>query len=316
MTNEAIGGYFELELHKGEHFHKYAICLNTARNCFEYILWARKYQKIYIPYYTCEVLLQPLKRLHVDYEFYSIGMDLEPLEVKHLEEGEAFLYTNYFGVKQSCVERMYKMYGMQLIVDNAQAFFAPKINGVDTFYSPRKYFGVADGGYLYTDCHLDMNFPLDKSYKRMNHLLVRMEDGSEAGYALFKSADDSLDNQQICRMSILTDSLLRNVDYASIRQQRLANFSFLHEKLGRSNRLTFEMADGDCPMVYPYYADSVSLRGKLIANKVYVAQYWPNVLEWCSSYDIEFELCQHILPLPIDQRYGKEEMERIVRLLI
>ena len=28
---EAIGGYFELELHKGEEYHKDAISLNTAR---------------------------------------------------------------------------------------------------------------------------------------------------------------------------------------------------------------------------------------------------------------------------------------------
>lgn len=42
---DAIGGYFELELRKGEHYHKDALRLNTARNCFEYILLARKYKK-------------------------------------------------------------------------------------------------------------------------------------------------------------------------------------------------------------------------------------------------------------------------------
>lgn len=34
---KAIGGYFELELRKGEHYHKDALRLNTARNCFEYV---------------------------------------------------------------------------------------------------------------------------------------------------------------------------------------------------------------------------------------------------------------------------------------
>lgn len=52
-----IGGYFELELRQGEHYHKDAIRLNSARNCFEYILLARKYKKVFLPYYTCEVLL-------------------------------------------------------------------------------------------------------------------------------------------------------------------------------------------------------------------------------------------------------------------
>ena len=59
---EAIGGYFELELSKGEHYHKGALRLNTARNCLEYIMLARKYAKIYIPYYTCEVMLQPFHK--------------------------------------------------------------------------------------------------------------------------------------------------------------------------------------------------------------------------------------------------------------
>ena len=70
---EAIGGYFELELHKGEEYHKDAISLNTARNCFEYILLARNYKKVYIPYYTCEVMLQPLEKHHISYEYYSIN---------------------------------------------------------------------------------------------------------------------------------------------------------------------------------------------------------------------------------------------------
>ena len=54
--NGAIGGYFELELRSGERYHKDALCLNTARNCFEYILLARKYKKVYIPYDNIEDL--------------------------------------------------------------------------------------------------------------------------------------------------------------------------------------------------------------------------------------------------------------------
>ena len=96
---DAIGGYFELELRKGEHYHKNALRLNTARNCFEYILLARKYKKVYIPYYTCEVMLQPLHKYHIGYEFYSIDMNLEPQDLISLNDNEAFLYTNYFGLK-------------------------------------------------------------------------------------------------------------------------------------------------------------------------------------------------------------------------
>ena len=103
---DAIGGYFELELRKGEHYHKNALRLNTARNCFEYILRARKYTKVYIPYYTCDVMLEPLKKCNVDYVFYHINEQLDPIETYQLQLHEAFLYANYYGLKQRCVERL------------------------------------------------------------------------------------------------------------------------------------------------------------------------------------------------------------------
>ena len=121
---KAIGGYFELELPKGEHYHKKAIRLNTARNCFEYVLRARGYAKVYIPYYTCEVMLEPIIKLGLDYEFYHINDQLELQNLPKLSENEAILYTNYFGLKQNCVKRLAAEYGIQLIVDNAQAFYA------------------------------------------------------------------------------------------------------------------------------------------------------------------------------------------------
>ncbi len=37
--DKAIGGYFGLELRHGEHYHKDAIRLNTARNCFEFVFF-------------------------------------------------------------------------------------------------------------------------------------------------------------------------------------------------------------------------------------------------------------------------------------
>ncbi|MBQ2357959.1 MAG: hypothetical protein II395_04360, partial [Ruminococcus sp.] len=44
------------------------------------------------------------------------------------------------------------------------------------------------------------------------------------------------------------------------------------------------------PMVYPYLAPIEGLREKLIENKVFVARYWPNVLDWTTKDDIEYLL--------------------------
>ena len=172
---KASGGYFELELHKGKHYHDNAKRLNTARNCFEYVLRARHYRKVYFPYYTCEVMLEPINKLGIDYEFYHINELLEPVLLPGLKANEAFLYTNYFGLKQSCVKRLADMYGNRLIVDNAQAFYAEPLSGIDTFYSARKFFGLGDGAYLYTDKDLQKDFEQDNSYDTLTHLLKRVD---------------------------------------------------------------------------------------------------------------------------------------------
>lgn len=308
---EEFGGYFELELSRKEHYHKNAIQLNSARNCFEYILLARRYKKVYIPYYTCEVMLQPLLKYEIAYEFYSINAFFELDKKINLFPGEAILYTNYFGLKQRYTEYLSTIYGTQLIVDNAQAFFAPRIDLIDTFYSPRKFLGVPDGGYLYTDCHLEVDFPIDNSYERMKHLILRIEKGAEAGYTAFKSADCSLDNQPIHKMSKLAERILQSIDYESIISRRRNNFKILQERCGEKNLFSFDLCIDEVPMVYPYYTNDVTLKKKLIEKKIFVATYWSNVLDWCKVTDIEYDLVNKVIPIPIDQRYGEMEMKFI-----
>lgn len=313
---EAIGGYFELELRKGEHYHKNALRLNTARNCFEYILLARKYTKVYIPYYTCEVMLQPLHKHHIAYEFYHINESLEPVEIIQLGNSEAFLYTNYFGLKQCYVEYLASIYQSQLIVDNAQAFYASRIAGIDTFYSPRKFFGVPDGGYLYIDKILDQDISDDKSYSRMAHLLLRIEEGAESGYPFFRQSDDSLDNQPMRKMSVLTDRILRNIDYDFVREKRCKNFKYLNEQLSQKNTLTVRLDNNSIPMIYPFYAKNKSLRMHLIEHKIFVATYWSNVLKWCKPMDFEYELANNLIPITVDQRCDISDIDIILNLIL
>ena len=118
-----------MELPMLEEYHKDALRLNTGRNCLEYILRARKYDKVYVPYYTCEVILEPFMKLNIPYAFYHIDIHLELNDRIILKENEALLYTNYFGLKQRYVEQLAERFGSRLIVDNTQAFYAKRIEG-------------------------------------------------------------------------------------------------------------------------------------------------------------------------------------------
>lgn len=310
-----IGGYFSLELPHYEEYHKGAIKLNTGRNCLEYILWARGYKKVYIPCYTCEVVLEPFKKLGVPYEYYHVNIHLELRDELALKDGEALLYTNYYGLKQRYTERLAKQYGNGLIVDNTQAFYAKPIAGIDSFYTCRKFFGVPDGAYLYTQKLLGGEFEQDQSFERMESLTKRIDLSPEAGYQDFHIISKSLVGQPIKRMSKLTQRMMQGIDYEAVARRRRANYQMLHEALGKENNIELPLEDDAVPMVYPYLVPVDGLREKLIENKIFVARYWPNVLEWSAKEDIDYLLSFQMQPLPIDQRYGEEEMKRIITII-
>ena len=311
-----IGGYFSLELSLREEFHQGAIRLNTGRNCLEYILRSRGYKRVYIPYYTCEVVLEPFQKLGVEYEFYHINSQFEIAEDIVLRRDEALLYTNYFGLKQAYTKQLSERYGKQLIVDNTQAFFARPIAEIDTFYTCRKYFGVPDGAYLYTDAKADFELEQDVSYDRMSFLLKRIDLGAEVGYPDFREQSEHLVGQPIKRMSKLTERLMQSIDYQTVIQRRRENFNYLHPHLANTNQFQVTLGDEDVPMVYPYICNDDHLREKLIDNKVFVARYWPNVLQWTSADELEYRLALQIQPLPIDQRYGVDDMDWIIKTIL
>lgn len=310
----SIGGYFELELPQKAEYHKAAIALNTGRNALEYILRVRGYKRVYLPYYSCEVLLEPFNKLGVEYSFYHLNGSLELDRLVSLQDGEALLYINYFGLKQDYVTSLSATYGEQLIVDNTQAFYAMPIEGIDTFYSCRKFFGVADGAYLYCLQPLDMELEQDQSWERMEYLLKRIDISPEAAYTDFRTQSELLKNNPIRRMSRLTTRIMSSIDYNGVAERRRNNFKQLDKALGDINGIKWNLTDDAVPMVYPFLTEDVDLRQRLIDHKIYVAQYWPNVLQWCSPTDSAHKLTQCLLPLPIDQRYGEQEMNRIIQV--
>ena len=99
------------------------------------------------------------------------------------------LYTNYFGLKDDYINTLPQKHN--IIIDNCQSFFSKPSAWFDTFYSPRKFCGVPDGGYLYTYDNLRLNTKLEQSvsYNRFSHLLKRIDLSDEKGYADFKRND-------------------------------------------------------------------------------------------------------------------------------
>ena len=312
-----IGGYFTLEINPFNNMpNAFGVLLNTGRNALEYVLRSLgNCTKLYIPYFTCDSVIEPLTKLNISHEFYSINERLEIQSPISLNKGEYLVYTNYYGIKDEYIKKLASIYPTQLIVDNAQALFCPPTN--KCIYSPRKFVGLPDGGIAFTDTSFAFEeLTADISHDRCHHLLKRIDLGVEAGYADFRANSVKLKNQPIMQMSNLTRTLITSIDFEGVKDTRKKNFQLLHEALSSSNKLEIpEIKSFACPLVYPYLTDNRQLKQHLIENKIFVATYWPNVLAWCNENTIEYELADKVIAIPIDQRYGEKEMNIIIKLI-
>ena len=318
---DAVGGYFELAdlVGKGRFPHRNGVLLNTGRNALEYILRSiGEMKRLFLPYYTCEVVLEPLRKLNIPYSYYHINTNFEITDEVNLKEREYIIANNYFGVKGAYIQKLAEKYGDQLIVDCAQAFFAKTIPGIKTFYSMRKYVGVADGGVAYLG-----NLPddlvevesMENTDDHDSHLFKRKQFGAEAGFAEYQDNEKKLDDQPIRLMSFVTKWMLNHIDYDKVVEQRRENYLYLFQILSATNQLQLPLEDYDVPMVYPYLTDDNTLKERLIAEKIFVATYWSNIFEWCKPRDWEYTLAERTVFLPVDQRYGREDMKRIIELI-
>ncbi len=316
---DAVGGYFELEItDRGSLFHDNAIALNTGRNAIKLVAQLKGCKKVHVPCYSCPVIGEALRDIGVSISYYRLRENFIPVDLD-VRLGDAVLLLNYFGVLDDLV--VYGLnQGYEAIVDNAQAFFSEAREGVDTIYSPRKFFGVADGAFLYTDAKLRDKLEIDESSHRVNHLIHRVDYGAEAGFSLFQENEAGLRDIPILRMSRITRKILRGIDYISAKKARESNFMFLHRLLKDDNELS-ALIEGSVPcgpMVYPFLrSGNHELRQKLISHRVYVARYWPGCIDesHCSG-GYERYLYDNLISLPIDQRYNEEHMNYIASLIL
>lgn len=312
---QEIGGYLSLELRDGIEYHPKALALNTGRNALEVILRYRDYKKVWLPSYYCNEILQAFYVTETDYGFYDISKSLLPIIEKPILDNEALLIINYFGLFGKQIKELVSKY-KNVIVDNSQAFFEKPFFDEDTFYSCRKFFGVSDGAYLYTPLKYDWNkLPTDDSAYRLSHLVGRIESGAESSFHYYKRNESSMAYQSIKQMSLLTRALMKNINYEMCEKERTNNFFHLHNKLKYSNELDLTFTNINGPYMYPFLIKDEKLRKKLIDNKIFVPQFWRNLLE-IEDGSWRYYLSKYLLPLPIDQRFGEEEMLRITEVVL
>lgn len=319
-----IGGFLELELfgHPDSGYHAAALALNNARACVSHLIRRTQMQSVWLPYYTCDALVEPFRVAGISYRFYDLNEQFEPLNLPVLGSGEYMVYINYFGLKTAFVTQLIARYGEYLLIDDTQNYFARGYSNGWSFNSARKWFGVPDGGYLYGPADklgTATGYPTNTMY-HVQHLVDRLRGQQQAAYEAFVQYEEELTSIPY-QISSLSDSLLSQVDYHAIATQRRENYLQYHAVLGDLNRLSLPLGLGELsaeavPFCYPFvpFTGKVADRNTLFAQNIFVPKLWPDVLNrQTGGYEWERQTTQALLPLPIDHRYGSVEVDYVVQ---
>lgn len=315
----AIGGYFELELPatSGTRYPQ-AIAYQSARAAFLALLRLSPHVKrVWMPRYICDAMLASVQAAGKETCFYRLDAQLAVSSQVILHKGDLLLYVNYFGICTAQCDALLRRFDpAQIVLDCSPAFYMPPCNCYATIYSPRKFFGIPDGGLLATALSVTPPELQDTgSEGRMWHLIKRLGGTAEAGYQDFRHAEDSLGDMEPRSMSTITHRLFESVNFEAARTARNRNFAYLRQHLDETNTLTLPpKVDG--PQCYPYLPDHPVSKENLSRNRVFVATYWPEVLARVDAGTFEERLVSHCLPIPCDQRYSEDTLSRVLNLLL
>lgn len=317
MIEQAIGGYFELELAPNSHtIHERAQKYQSARAAFLALLQtADGFDRVWMPHYICLSMIAPVHAAGKQVCFYSLEQDMTPEAELTIGPRDILLFVNYFGVCEKQVDAVLERFNpQQVVIDGSQAFYMEAKTCLASIYSPRKFFGIPDGGLMV--CNPPILPPASKddgSEARMPHLIKRLSGGPESGYQDFQLSEISLDNMEPLCMSTLTDKLFSRCDHESARIARNENFKFLRTGLDKYNTINLPV-EVNGPLCYPFFPASLVDKEKFSKRRIFMPTYWPDVSERVSQDSFEFNLQQRLLPVPCDQRYSPNELETIIEL--
>ena len=310
-----IGSFLELDLRKtGEYFpdDKNMARLNSGRSGIYHALRLMNCTSIYLPFYLCPDVKEFLEKKSIRISYYYISEDFEPI-LDRVEQDMAILIVNHFGIfsekKLYSIKKRYK----NVIIDNCASFFRQKIAGCYNVYSCRKFFGVPDGCYVSgPDAGTKLfDYSQDQSSDTSLFLFMRIEKGCSASYNERMKNEERINSSDVLTMSVLTRSIMCSLDYESIRKKRLDNFRYISSLYEKYNQIDpAKYADENTiPLFYPLVVRDEELVEKLKHYGIYTGRRWTDVLKYVNKNSFETILASYMVPLPVDQRYGRKELD-------
>ena len=316
-----IGSFIELEIPKGQELYKGddVVRLNTGRAAIWHAFRLTGAKSIWLPYYQCETVREFLMRKNCQIKYYHIDKSFNPIDI-HQELDDAVLLVNYYGImSHDRMENLSATYH-NVIIDNSQAFFCSPVEGAYNVYSARKFVGVADGSYVVgksATCFYD-EYEQGYSSDTAAFLFKRIEYGCAGkGYEARQINESRIDAEDILKMSPLTQRILDGADYKHNQSKRRDNFIYAHSLLKGINCIDpyVYFDETAVPMVYPLVVENEMLLSALLAAGHFQGHWWKYITEELPNNTFEHWLSRYIIPITIDQRYDKEDIDYLYSVI-
>lgn len=315
---------------------KKSIFLDSGRGALYLLLESLPKGKVLIPNYICTSVIDCFRE---DYEInsYRINMDftinIEDIEEKLSGDIKILYIVQYFGnvmnitVKNKILDWKRK-YNFIIIEDTTHSIFSEScMIGDYCICSLRKWFPIPDGGILYSQT-ANINQLLQKKIKSRRNIekanamilktlyLQNKVDCNELYRKIFIEEENKLDVQsEIMMISSFSKWLLSFFSISEIIEKRKNNMKYLSTKL-QELHYGIQFKESDTPFAVPIYCKNRdNFRKYLIENNIFCAVHWPILKENPISDTYNEEMSMHILSLPIDQRYGIEEMDYMIKVI-
>ncbi len=289
-------------------------------------LWSRSRPAIvWLPSYVCPELAEAVPR-EITVRYYAVGDALRPDENAlrtQVCDGDHVLAVDYFGRPQSAeFVSLVRLLRVGWIQDAAHAMEAGEPSWGDwVLFSPRKLFGVPDGGILVSRGKSlpgleavpleDFSFVLPSIERSEDHL----ESDNARWYASYVRAEAAMrvTDEAMSRLSI---AILQSCNVEQDAETRRRNYRVLHARLARWAYLK-EPDPNFAPLGFPIRAPSAALTvDGLARERIFAARHWKRLPSDAASFPREHQLASELVTLPCDYRYQESQMHRIAAAVI
>lgn len=293
-----------------------------------------------LPSFTCDTVFEPFLKAGYEVYYYPVGKDLtttsDTIMKKAIEhDASIVLFHRYFGFDtlDSQVDKMCEILrGLEkyTIEDRTQCLYSdiPRAETDFTVGSIRKWTGTPDGGFAVCREGKFENKPtcsdivleqakVKASYAKYRYLFEHEGDKGEM-LALYREAEDILDNQSVIyAISNTSAKVQANLDRKGLVNKRRENFELLSKSLKGQLQAVFRLGENkEVPLYFPILVeDRAALQKHLVGNAIYAPVVWPkddNQPTQCEGAENAY---QHLLCIPIDQRYDADDMNRIIEVI-